>query len=168
MRRGGKISMRQPVSGKPIPVARQIADIAQMGADIDPRRMHEIHVGPAAALLARHVSLINLFGDEPIRDFMEEFLGKPIEQPAHLGAGGGVIRQKPVPAQGEAARLVEIFGDRPWARKDHAGFFNENRRLPSRIEDEEIPSALEGLFFDEFRLDGIFPEKEPDETRMRA
>jgi hypothetical protein len=57
-----------------------------------------------------------------------------------------------VPAQGEAARLVEIFGDRPWARKDHAGFFNENRRLPSRIEDEEIPSALEGLFFDEFRL----------------
>jgi hypothetical protein len=40
--------------------------------------------------------------------------------------------------------------------------------LPSRIEDEEIPSALEGLFFDEFRLDGIFPEKEADETRMRA
>jgi len=83
---------------------------------------------------------------------MEEFFGKPIEQPAHLGAGGGVVRQKPVPAQGEAARLVEIFGDRPWAREDHAGFFNENRRLPSRIEDEEIPSALEGLFFDEFGL----------------
>ena len=46
MRRGGKIGMRQPVSGKPIPVARQIADIAQMGADIDPRRMHESMSGP--------------------------------------------------------------------------------------------------------------------------
>ena len=159
---------RKPFSGEPIPVARQVTDIAQMGADIDPRRMHEIHVGPAAALLAGHESLIDLFGDEPIRYFMEEFLTEPIEQPAHLRAGTRILGQQPVSAQGETAGLVEIFSDRPGARDDGSGLFNENRCLPGRIEYEEIMSALERFFFDEFRLDGIFGQEQPDETRMRA
>jgi hypothetical protein len=168
MRRGGEVGMRQPVSSEPIPVARQVTNIAHVGADIDPRRMHEIHVRPAAALLAGHESLIDLFGDEPIRYFMEEFLTEPIEQPAHLRAGTRILGQQSVSAQGKAAGLVEIFGDRPGARDDRSGLFNEYRRLPGRIEDEEIPSALERFFFDEFRLDGIFGQEQPDETRMRA
>ena len=168
MRRGGEIGMRKPVSGEPFPVACQVTNIAQMGADIDPRRMHEIHVGPAAALLARHESLIDLFGDEPIRDFMEEFLTEPIEQPAHFRAGARILGQQPVFAQGETPRLVEIFGDRPGARDDRPGLFNENRRLPGRIEDEEIPPARECLFLDKFRLDRIFGQEQPDKPRMRA
>src|SRR4029077_15756965 len=73
-----------------------------------------------------------------------------------------------VSAQGKAAGLVEIFGDRPGARDDPSGLFSENWRLPGRIEEQKIPSALKRIFFDEFRLDGIFGQEQPDETRMRA
>ena len=45
---------------------------------------------------------------------------------------------------------------------------HQNRRLPGRIEEQEIPPPLIGLFFDEFGFDRIFAEKQPDETRMRA
>jgi hypothetical protein len=134
-----------------------------MCADIDPRRMHEIHVVAAAALLARHISLIDLFGDEPIGYFEEEFLGKPIEQAAHLGAGARVLGQQPVPAQGEAARLVEIFGDRPGTART-IWIADEHRRLAGRIADQEILSALEGLSSISSGLWNI-AEKQPDETR---
>jgi len=119
-----------------------IADIAQMGADIDPRRMNEIHVGAAAALLARHVSLINLFGDEPIRDFMEEFLENQSNSrrtSAREAGSSGKSRCRP---KARPARLVEIFGDRPWAREDHADSSTRTGVCPagSRIEKSRLRS----------------------------
>ena len=160
--------MRKLVSAKPFPAACEIGDVAQMGADIGPRRADEIHIRRAAAPLARHGPLINLFGDEPIGDLAEEFLAEPVHQPAHLDPAQRIVRQEPVFAKREAARFIEIFRDHIGAGDDNARFLDKKRRLPSRIENEKIAPPLEDILLDELRFNPVFPEKEPDETRMGA
>ncbi|MHB8842853.1 MAG: hypothetical protein ACYC56_13895, partial [Candidatus Aquicultor sp.] len=59
-------------------------------------------------------------------------------------------------------------GDDRRTRHHHPVVFDQKRRLPGRIEQQVVLPALERLFFDQLRVNAIFPQKKPDETRLRA
>src|ERR1700730_2258537 len=99
---------------------------------------------------------------------MKKFQAEPVKEPANLRARAGVFRQQPVSAKSYAPRLVVILSDWTRARENQSGFFNKNRGLPRRIEQQKFSPALKGLFLDELRLDLIFAKEQTGKARMRA
>jgi hypothetical protein len=168
MRRRCEIGIGQTIARKPVSVPDQIADIAQMIADVGARRAHKFHIRRAAPRRCGHESFIDFFRHKPVRDFTEEFLMKPVEQAADLDAFMRRIRQKPVIAQRMAVDLVEIFGKRAGARHHGAAILDPNRRLSRRIQNQEIFAPLIDLFFEKRGFEAVFANQKPGEARMRT
>ena len=168
MGRRREVGVGQPVAGQPVARLDQVADVAQMIAQIGARRSHRLHVRAAAAVLGAHEALVDLFPDEPLARFVEELDVEPVHQPARLGAPGRIVGQKPTVAEAEPARLVEIFGDDLGARQDGAIVLDHHRRRAFRRHQQKFAPPLPGPLLDQLRLDSHFAEREADEARMRA
>ena len=81
-----------------------IAHIGARGAD-------RAHFRRAAALVAAHEALHHLFQHERAGDLLMELDVEPVEQPAHLDALAGALRQEPALAEGEAARFNSVYDE---------------------------------------------------------
>ena len=103
--RGGEVGEAQFAPGQAVPPRRQIADIAQMIADIAARRADRRGVGRAAALADRRVALVDLLGDEIAGDLGVELAEEPVDQPADLGALG---RRRPASAASSPRRAPRV------------------------------------------------------------
>ncbi len=156
MRRRCEIGIRQAIASKPVSVADQIADIAQMITYIRARRAHAVHIGCAAASRRGHESFIDFLRHKPIRHFVKKLMMKPVKEPPHFDTLEGRIGEEPVIAQPMPMDVVKIFGDCSRAGNNFAGVSDKDRRLPRRIEHQELFSPRKCLFFDQSRVDSIF------------
>jgi hypothetical protein len=66
MRRRREVGVGQPVAGQPVARPDEVADVAQMIAQIGARGAHRVHVRSAAALGRVHEALVDFFPHKPL------------------------------------------------------------------------------------------------------
>src|SRR5579863_10585504 len=94
MRRCGKVSIGQAGAGKPVTLADEPADIAQMVFSVASRRPQDLGVGRPPAAIARDEALIDALAHESAAGFGEKLIVEPAHQPANLDAIGRWLGQK--------------------------------------------------------------------------
>ena len=164
MGRRRQVGVGQLVAGEPRTGSSEIADVAQMIAQIGARHANRVHVRRAAAVARIHIALVDLLGHQQIAGLGVEFDVEPAHQPPDLHPAKRVLRQQPAIAEGETARLVEIFGNHVGARHGWRTLLAQHRRRALGVEQQELASPLPRPLLDQCRLHAEFGQDKPNEA----
>jgi hypothetical protein len=138
-----------------------------MLTNIGAGRAHGAAVGRAAAQFGRNRQLVDSLAHKRSGDVGFELDDEPVHQAPHLGAFQRIVRHQAALARHDAARLVEIFGDRMGAAERNARLGDEDGNGPGRVHRQKLLPAFPGTFFVQLRLNAIFGEQQADEPARR-